>query len=74
MGTRSSNQPLFATIKEHKGNGAVPDYQNMVEDEYSNYDELFDGSADQQLINSGVTIISSTFERNLAIHPVIIGS
>ncbi len=30
-----------------------------VEDEYEKYDQLFDGSDDERLINSGVTIIRS---------------
>ena len=56
-----NNQPVFTTVKEDSGGGVVPDYQN-VEDEYSKYDEMWDGFADQQLINSGATIISSTLE------------
>jgi hypothetical protein len=43
----------------------VPKYKGLDsdrEDEYEKYNEMWDGFADQQLINSGATIISSTIE------------
>jgi hypothetical protein len=51
-----NNQPVFTTVKEDKGG------LNMIEDEYEKYDSMWDGFADQQIINSGATIISSTLE------------
>ena len=61
IGNSRSNQPVFTTIKEDRGGGVVPNYQNM-EDEYTKYDSMWDGSADQQLINSGATILHSHIE------------
>ena len=52
-----NSKPAFFTVPEDKG----PDYDNM-EDEYSKYDEMFDGQADQFLINSGATILRSEIE------------
>ena len=57
------NQPLFATVHEDKGGGAVPDYTSEeYQDEYSRYDEMLDGFADQELIDSGATIIRSEIQ------------
>jgi hypothetical protein len=49
--SRNGNQPFFAPIPENK------DGTDMIEDEYSKYDP--EPNADQQLINSGATIIRS---------------
>ena len=57
IGNRN-NRPILTTIKENKGSRAVPDNQG-IEDEYSKYNSDFDGFADEQLINSGATILHS---------------
>ena len=51
----SSNEVVFLTVPDHKG-------PEEPEDEYAKYDQMFDGQADQQLINSGATIIKSEIE------------
>jgi hypothetical protein len=48
-----SNQPMFMTIPESKGGS------NYEVDEYENYSQMWDGNADEQLINSGATIMRS---------------
>ena len=51
----SNNDIVFFTVSDHKG-------LEEPEDEYAKYDQMFDGFADQQLINSGATIIKSEIE------------
>ena len=53
-------QPIFTTINESKTGGVMPDY-NSNEYQQSEYDRYNpEPDADQLLINSGATIISST--------------
>ena len=59
----SNAQPIFTTVNESKTGGVMPDYNSSsYRDEYSRYDP--EPNADQLLINSGATIISSTIEVN----------
>ena len=51
-----TNDIMLFTVPDHKG---LIDEQ---EDEYAKYDQMFDGQADQFLINSGATIIKSEIE------------
>ena len=56
--TNSSNDVVFFTIPESNSKGLDSDR----EDEYAKYDQMFDGAADQILINSGATILHSEIE------------
>lgn len=48
----SNNQPILAFIPEDKG-------IRQTEDEYEKYNQMWDGQADEQIINSGATILRS---------------
>ena len=65
VNNKGSNRPFFVTINESKTGGVMPDYNSGSQkhvNEYAKYDPEPD--ADQFLINSGATIISSTIEVN----------
>jgi hypothetical protein len=51
----NTSNVIFMAVPEGKG-------LEEPEDEYEKYDKMWDGQADQFLINSGATIISSTIE------------
>ena len=48
----NNNQPILAFIPEDKG-------VRPTEDEYEKYNQVWDGQADEHIINSGATIIRS---------------
>ena len=52
-GLSTNNDMMFFTVPDHKG------LEDEHEDEYEKYNQMFDGFADQQLINSNATIIHS---------------
>ena len=57
VSSSSSKDIVLMTIPESNNKGL-----EEREDEYEKYSQMFDGQADQFLINSGATIISSTIE------------
>lgn len=55
----SNSKPTFISVNERKG---IQQEYDSDSDEYSRYNQMFDGNADELIKASGATIISSSIE------------